>query len=609
MHHKSLLAILISSSLLLGCGSSDKDAPIVTPPDTGTPDTGVPVTPPTTPPATEYNHTVAGLAVYQGALSGADICVDINKNLACDPSEPSSVTDAQGQYQVDWKSTAEQEDYYLIASWTASSTPAPMQVQALPLKIKNQRVKAYKVPAIDEAGQGRIYSTPEYNGAINGLTHIKLMRVLDMISQDLPATEITTLSAELDALLAVLYERDVADLYQVSAEASASDKLTQMHYALAFVEKLIAEKIPNVLAAEQILTTITARLWQVFNDSGLLAAEFFTQDSLDANILVSSAAIALGFTDTPLDNRIMSAQDWDIVLSNILNDAGFGNTFSLSLASNYNSVSLLNSDNSEHLIAIIDQDSPIFVIQAPVTEPDENEGDNIECWNGADNKWYTENNAPVVAPVIEGNRYTTRYSGTEVAINFDINKITDSANSEFWQSVINLSPAILKLDTLTWPETLYQLNITQTADVMCRLVDNYAYFDLPDYDSPEKITTSDIARIHFPSYFPDYMFSDDAKQEFTLLAADGSVHQKYRMTKSISPNNQLLFAITAIEEGLLPENEQSDYLLVDGQYLIEVEIHKAMQSTTATNSFNMSFAETTGFNQTLYQHLLQQVKP
>jgi hypothetical protein len=608
MHHKSLLAILISSSLLLGCGSSDKDAPVI-PPDTGTPDTGVPVTPPVMPPATEYNHTVAGLAVYQGALSGADICVDINKNLACDPTEPSSVTDAQGQYQVDWKSAAEQEDYYLIASWTASSTPAPMQVQALPLKIKNQHVKAQNVPAIDQAGQGRLYSTPEYSGAINGLTHTKLMRVLDMISQDLSATEITTLSAELDALLAVLYERDVADLYQVSAEASASDKLTQMHYALAFVEKLIAEKIPNVLAAEQILTTITAKLWQVFNDSGLLAAEFFTQDSLDANIVVSSAAIALGFTETPLDNRIMSAQDWDIVLSNILNDAGFGNTFSLSLASNYNSVSLLNSDNSEHLIAIIDQDSPIFVIQAPVTEPDENEGDNIECWNGADNKWYTENNAPVVAPVIEGNRYTTRYSGTEVAINFDINKITDSANSEFWQSVINLSPAILKLDTLTWPETLYQLNITQTADVMCRIVDNYAYFDLPDYDSPEKITTSDIARIHFPSYFPDYMFSDDAKQEFTLLAADGSVHQKYRMTKSISPNNQLLFAITAIVEGLLPENEQSDYLLVDGQYLIEVEINKAMQSTTATNTFNMSFAETTGFNQTLYQHLLQQVKP
>ncbi|MGI1999514.1 hypothetical protein [Shewanella frigidimarina] len=63
MHHKSLLAILISSALLMGCGSSDDDSStVINQPDTGTP------SPITTPPvASEYTHKITRLAVYQGA--------------------------------------------------------------------------------------------------------------------------------------------------------------------------------------------------------------------------------------------------------------------------------------------------------------------------------------------------------------------------------------------------------------------------------------------------------------------------------------------------------------------------------------------------------------
>jgi hypothetical protein len=80
MHHKSLLAMLISGALLVGCGSSDDETITdVTPPDTGIP---------TTPPISEFNHQVTGLAVYQGALSGATVCADLNKNLICDTDNP-----------------------------------------------------------------------------------------------------------------------------------------------------------------------------------------------------------------------------------------------------------------------------------------------------------------------------------------------------------------------------------------------------------------------------------------------------------------------------------------------------------------------------------------
>jgi hypothetical protein len=61
MHHKSLLAMLISGAMSVSCGSSDDETITdVTPLDTGIP---------TTPPISEFNQQVIGLAVFQGALS------------------------------------------------------------------------------------------------------------------------------------------------------------------------------------------------------------------------------------------------------------------------------------------------------------------------------------------------------------------------------------------------------------------------------------------------------------------------------------------------------------------------------------------------------------
>ncbi|WP_351123071.1 hypothetical protein [Shewanella sp. T24-MNA-CIBAN-0130] len=193
-------------------------------------------------------------------------------------------------------------------------------------------------------------------------------------------------------------------------------------------------------------------------------------------------------------------------------------------------------------------------------------------------------------------------------ITIDIDKITGANNSEYWQSVLNMSPEILKLDTLTWPDTLYRLNITQTADVMCRVVDDYQTYELSSFVTEETFSTTMIAEILFDFYFPDNISIDEENQTIALLDDDGSIEQRFQMTKSNSPSDQLLIEVAEIVEGSAQQYVYPDYFVLDNQQLIEVELNKAMQTSTA-NNVSVTFDNNTGFTQTLYQHLYDQVKP
>ncbi len=66
---KKLGLLLLSSSFLVACGGSDSD-------DTTLPDVLPPVTDPTVP--AEYNHQIQGVVAYQGAIAGANVCVDLD---------------------------------------------------------------------------------------------------------------------------------------------------------------------------------------------------------------------------------------------------------------------------------------------------------------------------------------------------------------------------------------------------------------------------------------------------------------------------------------------------------------------------------------------------
>ncbi len=599
MHHKSILAILISGALLIGCGSSDDDTNTeITQPDSGTP---------TTPPVSEYNHQVIGLAVYQGALSGATVCADLNQNLACDNDEPFTITDVDGNYQIDWKSEVESPDYYLVANWEAAKATQAIQARSLALNIKNPTNRSAPKSVVSDAGKGTLIASPQYNGAINNLTHIKLSRVMEMKNQSLSDSEINQLSTELDALLAILYQLDAASLYSVSADASAKASFTRLEYAIAYLQQVIATQIPNLIAAEKILAATYAELWQKLSESGLSAEEFFSTDiyTLAANILFSDAAIALGFTELPIDSRILSQNDWDIVLGNIINEKGFTNTLSLTMSADMNAFSIQNADNTKTLSWVAVQPNQALAFEASLDE-----GNEIitECWNKTDKRWYTEDNGPIIEPTITGNTYNTVYSGMYVPITIDIDKVTNANTSDYWQSVLNMAPEILKLDTLTWPDTLYRLTVTQSADVMCRVVDDYETYELSSFVTEETLSTTIMAEILFKFYFPDNIRIDEENQTIALLDSDGSIEQRFQMTKSNSPSDQLLIEVAEIVEGSAQQYVYPDYFVLDNQQLIKVELNKAMQASTA-NNVSVTFDNNAGFTQTLYQHLYDQVNP
>jgi hypothetical protein len=594
MHHKSLLAMLISAAMLVGCGSSDDDSSTdITQPDSGTPTT----------PVSEYNHQVTGLAVYQGALFGATVCADLNKNLACDTDEPYSITDNEGNYQVDWNSEIETPDYYLVANWEAAKATQAIRARSLALNIKNSTTRSAPKSIVSDAGKGTLIASPQYNGAINNLTHIKLSRVMEMKSQNLSDSEINQLSTQLDGLLATLYQLDAATLYAVSAEASATASFIRLEYAIAYLQQVIATQIPNLIAAEIIINAIYAELWQILSDSGLSAEEFFSTDvfTLAANILFSDAAIALGFTELPIDSRILSQNDWDIVLGNIINENGFANTLSLALLSQFSTFSLDNDETGKTVIGSASIDGIGYVTEFP-KDIGEQEIE-IECWNTTHNGWYTIAPLPTTEPFIDGNSYKTVYESTDVNVTINVEKILTPSDS--WSSILNIIPDSLKFNTLNWPQTLYSINVSQEADVMCREVNNYEIYDLPDYETADMITVDDIARAQFDSLYPEFIIVDEQQSKITLLDINLQPETTFTVERSISPSNQPLIITTEdaindkVAEHILPT-----YYLVADQQLIEVNLNKAFDTKDANNQLMMTYDNSERFTQILYNHLL-----
>jgi len=81
---KKALVVALSSTLLHGCfsldfGDDDDDDPITPPEET-----------------TSFSGKVA-----DGYLTGAKVCLDLNSNKVCDPSEPSTISTAGGEFSLD----------------------------------------------------------------------------------------------------------------------------------------------------------------------------------------------------------------------------------------------------------------------------------------------------------------------------------------------------------------------------------------------------------------------------------------------------------------------------------------------------------------------------
>ncbi len=87
----SVLVAAATVVLAAACGGGDSPAPVPTPAPAPTP-TPAPPPPPTT--------TGVSVTVIDGAIRAAQVCLDVNRNGACDTGEPGGVTDASGNVTV-----------------------------------------------------------------------------------------------------------------------------------------------------------------------------------------------------------------------------------------------------------------------------------------------------------------------------------------------------------------------------------------------------------------------------------------------------------------------------------------------------------------------------
>ncbi|WP_144211114.1 hypothetical protein [Shewanella donghaensis] len=603
MHLKKVIPLIISSYFLTACGgSSDSDtAAEITPPDT-------------TPPADIlYSHQVKGLAVYQGALAGANVCVDLNKNLACDDDEPTTTTDNDGNYQIDWNSAVETPEYYLMANWTTAASNARQPAKALSLNFKNPLAVTNTLGVIGADGVGQLTALSKNNGAINSLTSIQLNRTIEINNSDLPTQDATALLSELDVLLSRVYQLNIDELYQVDAANSVSDNFLISDALYLYVDQVVAGQVPSLLAVEKILGISFEDLKDMLNDSDFTIEEFIKENPIAARIIISNAAIALGFTENPLDREIMSQSDWDIVFNNIENELGFKNTYILSSSVGFTSFSLQDDSIKKMLTGFIVNDI-VSAFEIDMSFVEDNLDDDMACWNSEAQGWitkiYEDSELENPEPFVNGNTYTTYYEGTTIPIEFHVEKFW--ADETDWQAIIERTPTALKLNSLTWPESLFKIQIAQKDDVICRQPDvsSSLTYDLPNSDSPQLITTTDIVSTFFSSDYPEYTNIDSEAQAFTIKDYDGEITAVYTWELLTSPSDQPMIEITSVNvDPSAPSLMNSDYYILeyieDENVAVEVELYKATPLDAITAPLMVTYDDDTfEFTTPLYQHLL-----
>ncbi|PMG43570.1 hypothetical protein [Shewanella sp. 10N.286.52.B9] len=610
MHSKSIISVLVTASLLLGCGSSDSDSPEPTTPEVTPPDTSTPPDTTTPPEVTEYDHQVTGLAVFQGALAGADICVDLNLNRTCDSNEPITTTDVDGNYQVDWTSEEESPEYYLLADWIAapnSNNPA----QAIKLNFKNAIEVQNINRVISPDGQGQLIALPEHSGAINSLTNIQFSRMLEMTDLGLAESKINSLMSELSVLLAAVYKQDALNPYQVTVANSQSDDFLAADAFHRYLDEVIAGQVPELLALENILGISYSDLQLMLQESNLTLEEFIALDPLAARIIISNAAIYLGYTDTPIDKRIMGQVDWDIVLDNLLNESGFKHTFSLQSNVDFSSFSLLNKSLDKRLAGFVMNDQ-VSGFEFSFSSDSGNEI-TTKCWNNEVNTWLEPDEIPEgyerPTPYADGNQYVLHYSGTTTPINFHFSKYFTADNE--WDNVLDTTASALTLNQLTWPETLYRVKMEQTEDVICRRTDgNDQSFAMPEYSSTDDISTTDIVMAFFSSEYPDLTDIDNENKTFTTKDYQGELTASYQWKIITSPNDKDMIEVVKVPLVVgAPAIMESTYYLLENtaeeQLAIEVSFYPATSEESLNAPLIVTYDEETyEFTDALYQHLL-----
>ena len=590
MRLKLLTSILLSSTLLSACGGSNSDGDTDVPPDGGTP-------------PSSYDHQITGNVIHKGAIAGADVCIDLDQNGQCDESEPSSTTDNDGFYQIDWQSDQEHPAYDLIATWIQPSQnlskPSPLKA-AFKSELTQQGIDANS-PVISSSGEAKLMALQEHNGAINSLTNIEFQRITRMRQAGETPLDIAAERLILTALLHTIYDRGEANTYQLSAAQSVDVDFQDTYKLHQHIDALIGNQLTDYLAVDDVMSMSKEQLKQLVSDSGMETQAYLDSDPMDLRFVVNNALLAQGYIETPIDQKIMSAADWQVVTTNFLEDEQQPSKFNLAPAKINNVFTLDYGDPALSFTGSINDGK----VWGQVIATDDATAQIEECWNTDMGKWINPDRddqgyQPHAMKFINNNLQTV-YSGTSVPVTVEFTKYLSDGND--WQAILSTTPAALQLSTLNWPTVVYRYTIEQAEDVMCRVQDEFNVWPMPAHQDPLRLTTTDMARLFWPSFYPHDIEVDENTKRVSIDITGEK--ETYEWSLQTSPSGQSMIQIKQVDlpakfaEFVLPEH----YLIV-GADIIEITLNEAMRFGAENDYLNIAYdGEEDGFNQRFYQHL------
>lgn len=572
MFKPKLLSLLIATSLLTACsGSDDKDDTTQIPEPT---------------PPTEYAHNVTGQVSYIGAIAGANVCVDLNQDLSCSEGEPSTTTDTDGKYQIDWKSETEKPNYYLLANWVDSAPSSSRSALAVSA--------ASGYANTSTTGNVNIVALPDHAGHINALTNIEFSRYRKMIEADLTPQQVIEFRAKLKNLYASGFKQVEADLFSLSPEITLQPTFIDTLLLHDYLLNLTNERTVEILAAIEVLIAAFEAFENLILGYGFGTDAYLQTNPVAVTNKVENTLVSFGYMEAPIDDKAMNSVDWDNVYSSMHNQAGELHVLSIQTVRNSHFITLDYGVDEQSLTGVISGKVAMLI------EKTSQEDTETECWNEPMQKWInsTRNDQGYVSkePIIEGNLLKTVYAGTDVEIQMNFQKYQNSAAD--WQDLLVNLPADLKLGSLSWPSQIYRMDIKQTDDVLCRN-------EAPIKHETDVATASQMYSKLLVQLFWSYAYPDgyiqDTPNKFTLLDSFGQPEAQYEWGISTSPSNEQLLTITKIvEDPIEREMVRAHYYLVSPYLLTEVELNKAFD--TSVNKQFYRFTYDSSFSNTLYNH-------
>ena len=343
MFKPKLLSLLIATSLLTACsGSDDKD-------DT------TPIPEPT--PPTEYAHKVTGQVTYIGAIAGANVCVDLNQDLSCSEGEPSTTTDTDGKYQIDWKSETEKPNYYLLANWIDNAASSARSALAMSSAAANTNATT---------GGMNIVALPDHAGHINALTNIEFSRYRKMIEADiefsryrkmieadLTPQQVIEFRAKLKTLYASGFKQVEADLFSLSPEITLQPTFIDTLLLYDYLLNLTNERTVEILAAIEVLIAAFEAFENLILGYGFGTDAYLQTNPVAVTNKVESTFVSFGYMEAPVDDKAMNSVDWDNVYSSMHNQAGELHVLSMQTVRNSHFITLDYGVDKQSLTGVI----------------------------------------------------------------------------------------------------------------------------------------------------------------------------------------------------------------------------------------------------------------